>query len=386
MAQPSNTIQRLRAVVAASLGAWASSVAAGQVGLDPGIQILPQRAELTIRELVEFEGATTAELVGVGLVTGLPGTGDTAGETAVTRPIVEALRSQGVSVADPEELGQSRAAALVWLSATVPASGGRVGDRFDLTVSAALDAQSLAGGTLLIAPLRGHLPGDAVVAFGRGNLKIDNEQAGTIARIPGGAQLVADISTFRLGATFNLKVRRQYEGFAATTLVASTLNESYYNSDEPGLPPIAEALDHRTVRVRVPEPDQDAIPEFVTFLLKRRVRDTDLLNLPARVIVNRRTGAIVATADVDISPVGVSHERLQLTITQPPPVPTPENPLLSTERWAQLDPGARPADRARLSDLLAALRALDMPVQDQIDLLAMMHRTGALHAELIEEQ
>jgi flagellar basal body P-ring protein FlgI len=88
---------------------------------------------------------------------------------------------------------------------------------------------------------------------------------------------------------------------------------------------------------------------------------------------------------VDISPVGVSHEALQFTVTQPAPIATPQAPITTQERWANVASTASPSDMAKLTDLLAALRALDVPVRDQIDLLAMMHRTGALHAEFIEE-
>lgn len=368
--------------LALSLPMAATAVAQNATGL----QLFERRAELDVREMVDFANATTARLVGVGLVTGLPGTGDTAGQSAVTRPIVEALRSQGIPIQTADELEKSKSAALVWISAEIPNTGGRVGDRFDITVTTAVNASSLAGGRLLISPLRGHLPGDPVVAFAEGMIAIDNPTFPTVGRVPKGVELIEDIITYDLGITFELKVKPQYAGHAATDLIASTLNESYYNTDEPSLPPIAKAIDDRIVRVTVPEADRPAMVAFIKFVLSRRVRDPVLLNLPARVIVNRRTGAIVATADVDISPVGVSHERLQFTVTQPQIPPTPENPITTSERWAQLASTAAPGDRARLTDLLAALRALDVPVRDQIDLLAMMHRTGSLHAEFIEEQ
>mgnify|MGYP001138919877 CR=1 FL=1 len=347
---------------------------------------LQRRAELDIREMVDFANATTARLIGIGLVTGLNGTGDEAGLSATTGPLVEALNSQGVRIADPAELEQSRSAALVWVTAEIPNTGGRVGDRFDVAITPALAASSLEGGRLLIAPIRGHLPGDPVHAFAEGAIVIDDPASPQVGRVPKGLELIRDIITYNVGPVFELKVRARYAGHAATDLVASSLNEAYYNTDQPDLPPIAKALDDRIVRITVPEADRGSIVAFVKFILSRRVRDPDLLNLPARVIVNRRTGAIVATADVDISPVGVSHERLQFTVTQPPLLATPENPITTQERWADVASTVSANDQAKLSDLLAALRALDVPVRDQIDLLAMMHKTGSLHADFIEEQ
>jgi flagellar P-ring protein precursor FlgI len=349
------------------------------------LQILPRRAELDVREMVDFANATTARLIGIGLVTGLQGTGDSHGLSGTTESLVAALRTQGVPINSPEQLERTRSAALVWVSVEVPNTGGRVGDRFPVTITTALDAESLEGGELQISPLRQHLPGDGVVAFAGGTIILDDPLILTRGRVRGGVELVDDIITHQVGETFELKVKTQYAGFAATELVASTLNEAYYNTDEPGLPPIAMAVDDRIVRVTVPEADRGAMAAFMRFILSRRIRDPELLNLPARVIVNRRTGAIVATADVDISPVGVSHEALQFTVTQPAPIATPQAPITTQERWANVASTASPSDMAKLTDLLAALRALDVPVRDQIDLLAMMHRTGALHAEFIEE-
>lgn len=371
-------------LIIATLVLMSLPVRAQDMGMS-SIQVLPRRAELDIREMVDFANATTAELMGVGLVTGLAGTGDPIENSATAEPLMAALRSQGVPVADPTQLGDSRGTALVWIRAEIPNTGGRIGDTFNITITAANGAESLVGGELMVSPLRGHLPGDSVVAFASGTIVVEDATTPRRGTIRGGVELIEDIVTYTVDTVFELKVKTQYAGFAATELVASTLNEAYYNTDEPGLPPIARALDDRIVRVTVPEADRGALAAFMKFILSRRVRDPELLNLPARVIVNRKTGAIVATADVDISPVGVTHEALQFTVTQPAVLATPQAPITTQERWADVASTASPTEMAKLTDLLAALRALDVPVRDQIDLLAMMHRTGALHAEFIEE-
>lgn len=350
------------------------------------IQVLPRRAELDIREMVDFANTTTSRLVGVGLVTGLQGTGSEAGSSAVTGPLIAALQSQGVPIGDAEELEQARSAALVLISVEIPNTGARIGDRFDAIVTAQLGATSLEGGRLLMSPLRQHLPGDGVVAFAVGSVTIEDSASPTGGRIRSGVEMIKDIITHQVGDEFELKVKSQYAGFSATELVASTLNEAYYNTDEPGLPPVARALDDRIVHVTVPDADRGALAAFMKFILSRRVRDPELLNLPARVVVNRKTGAIVATADVEISPVGVTHEALQFTVTQPAVVATPQTPVTTQERWAEIASTANPNERAKLSDLLAALRALDVPVREQIELLVMMHKMGALHAKLIDEE
>lgn len=376
----------MRRMLMTIVGLMLASVPAGAQNANlSSVQVLPRGAELQIRELVDFANTTTSELLGVGLVSGLAGTGDPLENSATAEPLMAALRSQGIPVSDPTQLTDSRGTALVWIRAEIPNTGGREGDTFNVTVTAANGAESLVGGELFISPLRGHLPGDSVVAFASGPIAVENPVNLRRGTIRNGLELVRDIITHEVGNVFDLKIKRQYAGHAATSLVASTLNEAYYNSDEPGLPPVARALDDRIVQVSVPDADQPFLPEFVKFVMDRRVRDPDLLNLPARVVVNRETGAIVATADVDISPVGVTHEALQFTVTQPPLIATPQTPITSQERWAEVASTASPNEMAKLTDLLAALRTLDVPVREQIDLLAMMHQMGALHAEFIEE-
>jgi flagellar P-ring protein precursor FlgI len=362
-----------------------SPVRAQDLG-NSGLQVLARRAELDIREMVDFADTTTARLVGVGLVTGLQGTGSEAGSSAVTGPLIAALKSQGVYVGTAEELEASRSAALVLISVRIPSTGALKGDQLDAIVTAQLGATSLVGGRLLIAPLRQHLPGDGVVAFAEGSITVEDPANPMGGRIRGGVELIQDLITHEVGHTFDLKVKLPYAGYSATELIASTLNEAYYNTDEPGLPPIAHAINSRIVRITVPEADRESLAAFMKFILSRRVRDPELLNLPARVIVNRKTGAIIATADVEFSPVGVTHEALNFTVTQPAQVATEQAPITTQERWAPVAPTANQGERAKLSDLLAALRALDVPVREQIELLVMMHKMGSLHAQLMDEE
>ena len=68
---------------------------------------------------------------------------------------------------------------------------------------------------------------------------------------------------------------------------------------------------------------------------------------------------------------------------RPEPVATPQSPIVERDRWGQLATDVRPTEQARLSDLLAAFKQMDVPVSEQINLLQMLHKTGKLHAELI---
>jgi flagellar P-ring protein precursor FlgI len=110
---------------------------------------------------------------------------------------------------------------------------------------------------------------------------------------------------------------------------------------------------------------------------------TELLDLPAQVIVNSRTGAIIVTGDVQISPVAITHKELTITTTVPAAAPSAQAPISRRDRWTDLKTGARPSEAARLADLLAAFERLNIPTPDQIEILQMLHKTGKLHARLV---
>jgi len=134
--------------------------------------------------------------------------------------------------------------------------------------------------------------------------------------------------------------------------------------------------------VLIPSTDLSDPAGFIADIMSIRF-DPSLLNLPARVVVNEREGIIVITGDVEISPTAVTHGDLIITSVTPPPVASEGQPIVQTGRWATLSTSHRHSETAKLQDLLAAFKQLDVSVDDQIAILNQLHRTGALHAELI---
>jgi flagellar P-ring protein precursor FlgI len=141
---------------------------------------------------------------------------------------------------------------------------------------------------------------------------------------------------------------------------------------------VATAVDPANVVVVVPE-GQD-IADWM-----RLVEGKQLL-MPeeqARVVVDRRSGTIVVSGDARISPVLISQRGL--TINVAPPARDGEAPLPPNlpGHFLPLDPSGS-AD-THLSDLLEALKPLDVPVDDRIEILSKLKRIGKLHAELVFE-
>lgn len=344
---------------------------------------LPNEARaVSLQELVRLKGQGKSELRGFGLVMGLPGTGDSGADLVVARPLAQLLQNEGNPIADLEELAKSKSVALVMVTCTVPETGARADDQIDCYVSAVHNPKSLEGGTLFIAPLRGPLPGQGVFAMASGPLVMEglNTRSG---RVRGGAKMVKDVPmpTIAADGSITLIVDHSVANWTTSQLIASTINQHRLAYDDRA-PDIARAFDERTIRVAIPQEELANPANFLADVMSIRF-DPSLIDLPARIVVNEREGAIVATGDVEISPTLITHGDLVITTMNPEPVATPQNPLLEASRWTVVATATRASEGARLQDLLSAFRQLDVSVDDQIAILNLMRRSGKLHAEMI---
>jgi flagellar P-ring protein precursor FlgI len=145
---------------------------------------------------------------------------------------------------------------------------------------------------------------------------------------------------------------------------------------------IAEAIDQKNIVVQVPPEEQSAPGRFISQVLEVQL-DPSLVRTEARVVINEKTGTIVMSGDVQLSPVVISHEGLTITTLTPEPEPTPQNPETEEKPFVGLDPGEQGG--ARLSNLLDAFNKLKIPAEDRIAILKELHRSGKLHARLILE-
>jgi flagellar P-ring protein precursor FlgI len=108
-----------------------------------------------------------------------------------------------------------------------------------------------------------------------------------------------------------------------------------------------------------------------------------MLPTEARVTINDRTGTLIMTGDVEISPVVISHKGLTITTINPQPIPTPRNPVIDTKDVVALDTTNQGG--GKLQDLVNALDQLRVPAEDRIAIVKELYKTGKLHAKLIEE-
>ncbi len=347
---------------------------------------------VSIQEIARLEGQGEVILRGVGIVTGLKGTGDSGQDLALARPLAKIYESNGNPLGDLKELSKAKSAALVFVTLTIPAQGARVQDKLDVHVTVSHSATSLVGGRLYLAPLSGPLPGQGVFAIAEGALLVEDVNNPTVAVIRGGAQITHDILMPVASDRFRLVVHPHLRSFTVTERMAATINARFQDPaifaegvDAAATPPaIARAIDDVVVEVTVPPESRREPAGFVADCLTASM-DPAELRLPAKVVVNQRTGTIIVTGNVEISPVAVAHKDLVVTTTQPLPGQplTPAAP--KNTRWTSTATTSRASERARIQDLLQAFRQLDVPVQDQINILTQMHRSGRLHAQLVIE-
>ena len=343
--------------------------------------LTPTARATSVQELVRLQGQGESVLQGLGLVIGLPGTGDSGEDLIVARPLAKLLENSGNPIGGFDELANSRSVALVMVTARIDKSGARPDDAVDVTVTALNNPQSLEGGELFLAPLRAPLPPHEVYAIAQGPIVIEGD---TLTRgvVRGGGHVTREILTPTIArdGTITLLINPNVAGWTTAQLLADVVNQHRLGFDRQG-EPIATALDERTVRIRIPSTDLSDPAGFIADIMSVRF-DPSLLKLPARVVVNEREGIIVMTGDVEISPTAVTHGDLIITSVTPPGAGAGAQPT-SPGRWATLSTSRIPQETARLQDLLTAFKQLDVSVEDQIAILMQLHRTGALHAELI---
>ena len=335
-------------------------------------------ANKTLLEISRVKGQGASVIHGLGLVIGLNGTGDSGSELVMARPLAEALKRLGNPVTI-DDLNSTKSVAVVLVTCQIPREGGKIDDSFNITISTLNSAKSLEGGMLMITPLTGGNTNPNVYAFSQGLVDLPDLEMPTVARIEKGAQLVRDINTTpSISGAFDLIIDINFSGFAATSTIASEINQQYLLTANRNQS-IAVAVDARTIHVTVPITERDHALSFFGDIMQTDISSA-LRKLPAKVVCDTRAGIIVFTGDVQVSPAVITHDDLRITTSAAPIGQFDET---TSEFAAMYTQGASEANTSKLEDLIAAFDQLDIPVIEQIKILEKLHETGKLHARLI---
>ena len=348
---------------------------------------LPAHAAVRIKEVAAVQGVRSNQLLGYGLVVGLDGTGDQATQSPFTTQSLNALLQQMGVTLPPGVTMQPKNVAAVLVTAQLPPFA-RPGQAIDVNVSSLGNSKSLRGGTLIATPLKGAdgqvyalaqgnlIVGGAGAAAGGSKVQINHLAAG---RIPDGASVERSVPTPLLDGD-SLQLGVTASDYATANAVAAAINTAKGEGT-------AQALDGRSVRVRMPALAQDRL----AFLAEIENLSLSLAKPAARVVLNARTGSVILNDAVTLSACAVAHGSLSVTISTTPvvsqPSPLSQGQTVASERSdisISQQGGAliQMPEGVKLADVVKALNALGATPMDLLAILQAMKSAGALHAEI----
>ncbi len=347
---------KLLAILTATILVAATSVSAVKVG-----------------DITRLSGERSNVLTGLGLIVGLHGTGDGGDFAPAIRPLATMLGKFN-DRAEIRELTNVSNVALVSVTAVLPPRTVRNGDKIDVYVSSLGAATSLKGGRLLIMPLQGPTPDSGIFAMAQGATVLEDPTIPTHALIPGGAVMEADLPAQVIQkGRLTLILNEPAASWTTASTIAKIINDAEGTGET-----MAIAVDSKNVVVTLPANERDNPAGFISRVQRLPV---PMLPTEARVEINEKTGTIVMTGDVEISPVVISHKGLTITTSNPPPAPTPRTPVISERHMIPLDTTREGG--AKLQDLVDAMDLIRVPADDRITIIKELYKTGKLHAKLM---
>lgn len=344
-------------------------------------------AEVRLKDIARLEGSGSISLVGYGLVIGLNGTGDRYRAPFTEQSLANMLDRFGITI-DPSDARPRNVAAVMVTSEIHPYV--RPGSRFDVLVSSIGDATSLAGGTLLPTPLS-DLDG-LVWGHGQGPISVGgfNIEAGRVAmrknytvvgRVPNGGIASRSADSLEVEERI-LRFNLNQPDFTTAQRVAEAFN-SGFGAD------IARALDASSVEVTLP--DDYADDRRVEFIAKAEALTLDV-DMPARVVINERTGTVVVGENVRLRPAAITHGSISIAVKSAPVISQPGPFSSGRTVVAPLDqitvnesktPVVAVPEGSTVGEVAAALNSLGVSPVDLIAIFQALKEAGSLQAELI---
>jgi flagellar P-ring protein precursor FlgI len=343
-----------------------------------------------IKDMAQVQGVRTNQLIGYGLVVGLSGTGDQTSQAPFTvQSLTNMLAQLGVTV-PANVTPQLKNVAAVSVHAVLPAFV-KPGQTIDITVNSIANAKSLRGGSLLVTPLHG-LDGQ-IYAIAQGNLIVSGfgveandgskltVNVPSSGRIPNGATVERAVPT-QLAQGDAIVLNLNDPDFTTATRLVESLNRGLGEG-------FASVVDGGSIRVRAPTD----LTQRVAFLSQIENLQVEPASAPARVIINSRTGTVVISSNVTVSPAAVSHGSLSVTIkeeqsvSQPSPFSKTGTTAVVTNSTIKVDQGSnrmflfKPG--VELEQIVRAVNEVGAAPGDLVAILEALREAGALQAELV---
>jgi flagellar P-ring protein FlgI len=305
-----------------------------------------------IKNLVSIKGVRSNPLIGYGVVVGLSGTGDSKSEVA-DKAMKKLFKKLGLNLKN-EIISKNIATVLV--TAKLP-EFARQGQKIDIKVSSIGDAKSLEGGNLLITPLKG---GDGkIYAIANGSLSLGGKTGAknnsTVALITNGGFVEKEIN-FKFETKKSIRLALKNPDFTTAARIQEVLN-----SELGGL--YARAKDSTTIDLIIPPSYSTNIVKLIAIIENFSVVSAS----KAKIVINERTGTIVAGGDIILRPVSISHGDLSIEISGDDSV---SKSIYNIEK------------RTRLKEFVNSLNSFGAKPDDIISIFQALKKSGALDGDI----
>ncbi len=327
-----------------------------------------------IKDVVNTVGVRDNQLIGYGLVVGLNGSGDGTSSKFTLQSVSNLLQGMNIKV-DPNDI-KSKNTAAVMVTASIPAFA-KSGDKLDVVVASLGDAKSLQGGTLLLTALRG-IDGE-IYAIAQGSLS-----TGGLSARPGGAGTHSTAATIIGGANVEREIPQNFSENNDLTLSLKVADFKTAHDIERVLNTIfdesvARAVDSRTIKLNKPE-------EFSSVEFMARVLEQDIAYTPqSKVIIDERTGTVIAGVDVEVEPVLITHKDITIKIEPNNDTPLAQNEI-DMKDGGMIDPTSNTLrisnPKTTVANVARMLNRLGATPNDIITIMENLKRAGAINADL----
>jgi flagellar P-ring protein precursor FlgI len=348
-----------------------------------------------IKDVGSFEGVRDNQLIGYGLVVGLDRTGDQViGGQFTIQAMMSMLNKMGINlVIDPIQL-LTRNIASVMVTAKLPPFA-KPGLTLDVLVSSMANAKSLQGGTLLLTPLKA--ANQQVYAVAQGPVSIGGFLGGTggaggsttaknhqsAGVVPGGAIIEKDAG-IDIESWETVSVLLRHPDFTTAIRTTEAIDGVFGKGS-------ATAVNSGLVRASIPATFRGRVVEYIA-----TIEGLDInVDMPAKVVVNERTGTVVLGEHVRISTCAISHGNLTISVKNTVNVSQPPAPLLGstggqttvtedvqTEVKEQESRLVVVDETVTLGEVVRALNAVGVTPRDLVAILSALRAAGALQANL----
>jgi flagellar P-ring protein FlgI len=309
-----------------------------------------------IKDIATLRGVRGNQLLGMGIVTGLNGKGDSSSSSLLRSSLSSLVSSFGVTVA-PQDV-RSKNAAVVMVNAELPPFA-RTGDRIDVTVSSFGDARDLDGGILLQANLQAANGQTYAVAQGRVMTSQDTNAAKTVGAISAGGIVEKDVVSQYLDNNVVSIVLRNPD-FVTASAVQKAIETAFAGI-------AVTSRDASLIEVQLPESGRGNPVGFLAQLEALTVTPDS----QGRVVISGANGVIVMGEKVLIGKVAVSYRTARVSVGA-----------------GSASAGSAPdvfviGETTTVDDFVAALKAVGLKADVIIGVLQAVEKAGALFGSLV---